>query len=176
MVRAMVPTMTPTLFIPGRNVAAVTYPRPKRGVIKIRTHPSWLSSLGFWPILRREWSIPWKPRPRLHTQDSRTSSAFLLTAPTRKPGSGVTMSIEGSVPRRFQDLRVPRRRYLISTIGLYQGDVEFERRVDGVLCKFVRWSYRGSGLCSGKIRCMLFYEDEGLFLFLLEAFWKLVGM
>lgn len=107
MVRAMVPTMTPTLFIPGRNVAAVTYPRPKRGVIKIRTHPSWLSSLGFWPILRREWSIPWKPRPRLHTQDSRTSSAFLLTAPTRKPGSGVTMSIEGGVPRRFQDLRVP---------------------------------------------------------------------
>lgn len=48
------------------------FPAEER-VIKIRTHPSWLSSLGLWPLLRREWSIPWKARSRLHTRNGRTA-------------------------------------------------------------------------------------------------------
>lgn len=130
--------MTPTLFIPGRNtVAAVTYSRPRRGVIKIRTHPSWLSRLlGSDRFYEGSGRSLGKPRPRLHTHRTRirvqdASSAFLLTiAPTRESGSGDTMSIvrrgKGEewflvLPRRFLDSGVPRRRYLISTIWFTRG-------------------------------------------------------
>lgn len=71
-----------TRFYTCRYVGSVTYPQLLRErVIKIRTHPSWLSSLGLWPLLQREWSIPRKPRSRLHIRNAPLLSETSSTIP-----------------------------------------------------------------------------------------------
>jgi hypothetical protein len=77
-----VPTACLLRFYTCRYVGSVTYPQLLRErVIKIRTHPSWLSSLGLWPLLQREWSIPRKPRSRLHTRNAPLLSETSSTIP-----------------------------------------------------------------------------------------------
>lgn len=92
-----------------------------------------LSSLGFWPILRREWSIPWKTSSSFAytpNKDSRTGR-ILRVSFNHRANTGIgewrhdvnrkERGGRGVVPRRFLDSRVPRRRYLISTIWFTRG-------------------------------------------------------
>lgn len=112
-----------------------------------------------------------------YTQDSRTSSAFLLTVPeTRKPGSGVTMSIVGEGRCSSSIPGSTGSKTTISHIGLYQGYVEFERRVDECVMQI-------RTLIVPRIGALFWYKIKGACCFTrtkdcsFRAFWKTrVGM